>query len=315
MMSFDFSNPCDHRCVWCSWQKHRREEGGMLQPDVFESIISDCVSLGIRGYEVCGGGEPLLNPHAHKYISQLGSIGKLLLVTNGSKLTEEDAYYCKTIRVSLDAATAKTHRKLHQVGGFEKILKNVGKAAEITRVGLGFLVHPDNWWEIPKFAELARDLGCQFAHIRPCFTDYDEVRDIIGYDWFEWIKCYGDRVERMIENAREYETDDFKVYATLYKTQPKRDWEFKKCYAAYFNPLISPTGAVWICCERRGVAGSKIGTVGVDGTFSEIWFSEKHKRLMDVCPNELCPAKDKFLGYNRAIWKAYIEQSFDLEWI
>lgn len=315
MVSFDFANPCDHRCTWCSWTKHRREEGGFLQPDVFEHAIADCVSMGVQGFEVCGGGEPLINPHAHKYIAILGSIGKLLLITNGSHLTKEDAFWSKTVRVSLDAVTPTTHKKLHGTDDFWEIIDNIENAATITRVGLGMLIHPDNYQEIPSFAILGKKLGCQFVHIRPCFTDYDEVRDKVGFNWFDWIQQKYDRVMRFVEEAKEAENEDFKVYATLYKTRPKKDWKFKKCYAAYFNPLISPTGGVWICCERRGVSNSLIGTIGIDGSFKDIWFSEKHKQLMDVCPNDLCPAKDKFLGYNRAIWEAYVEHKYDLEWI
>jgi len=324
MVSFDFANPCDHRCVWCSWTKHRREEGGFLQPDMFESAISDCVSMGVQGFEVCGGGEALLNPHAHKYIAILGSIGKLLLITNGSRLTKEDAFWSKTIRVSLDAATPETHMKLHQSNDFEQILDNVQTATEVTRVGLGFLIHPDNYTEIPAFAELAKELGCEFAHIRPCYTDYPEIRDVIGYDWFEWIQQPNieslfvttnlDTVAGLIHKAKQLETDDFKVYATLYKTKPKKDWTFKKCYAPYLNPQITPSGGVWICCEQRGVPDSLIGVIGVDGGLKDIWLSDRHRELMETRPNDLCYAKCKFRGYNKAIWEAYVEDRYDLEW-
>ena len=315
MVSFDFANPCSDFCKWCSWTVHRRDEGGFLPPKIFYSIVDDMKKLGITGSECCGGGESLLNPHAEEFIDALGDFTDVLLITNGINLTSQIAKNCKTIRVSLDAATAKTHRLLHQVDAFESRLDNIRNATKYTRVGLGFLIHPDNYREIPAFAELALNTGCDFAHIRPCFTDYDEVRDKVGFDWFQWIAEYGDEVQSLISTAKQYETEDFKVYATLYKTKPKRDWKFDKCYAAYMNPMITPSGGVWICCERRGVPGSLIGTVPEDGSFREIWFSDKHKRLMDVCPNELCPSKDKFLGYNNAIWEAYCNKSLDLNWI
>jgi MoaA/NifB/PqqE/SkfB family radical SAM enzyme len=315
MVSFDFSNPCNHKCVWCSWEEHRIEEGGMLPEEVFWSILDDCKELGITGYEVCGGGEPLIHPHATEFLSALGDAGDLLLITNGSRLTPEIADKCKTIRISLDAAYGDTHFKLHQAVNFEEILDNIAGAARRTRVGLGFLIHPDNYEEIPNFAVMARELGCEFAHIRPCYTDYPIIRDRIGFDWFTWMQEKADEVRGLISKAKNEETDDFKVYATLYKTKPKQEWAFDKCYAAYFNPLISPTGGVWICCERRGVQGSLIGTIGIDGSFQDIWFSEKHKTLMKSCPNNLCPAKDKYLGMNQAIDAAYVKRTLDLNWI
>lgn len=323
MVSFDFANSCNHTCDWCSWQKHRREEGGFLDDHIFASVVNDMLQLGIKGSEVCGGGEGLLHPSAHKFIRTLGSISDLLLVTNGSLLTKSDADFCKVIRVSLDAATQQTHEKLHHAKDFNQIIQNVKMASKITKVGLGFLIHPENYREIPSFSQLARDIGCRFVQIRPCFTDYPEVKEKVGFDWFDWVNTNNVphlfsnyfEINSLIEQAKLLETEDFKVYATLYKTKPKQEWKFNKCYASWFNPLISPTGGVWICCERRGVPDSLIGTIGKSRTFKQIWFSQEHKNLIDKCPNALCPSKDKFLGYNEVIHKAYIDKSLDLDWI
>jgi MoaA/NifB/PqqE/SkfB family radical SAM enzyme len=310
----DFANPCSHKCQWCSWQKHRKDEGGFLSEEAFKSIAIDCMDMGVRGFEVCGGGEPLIHPNAHLFIKTLGELGNLLLITNGSHLTKEDAHYSKTIRVSLDAATAETHKKLHESDDWNQVLENIRSSAETTRVGLGFLIHPDNFEEIPLFAKLGKKLGCEFVHIRPCYTDYDEVRDLVGFDWFEWVKTKHSRLDWLIAEAKKAETDDFKVYATFYKTQPLKDWVFKRCYAPYLNPQITPSGAVWICCEQRGEPGAHIGTIGVDGSLKDIWFSEKHRHLMNARPNDWCFAKCKFRGYNKAIWEAYVEPKYDLEW-
>jgi len=318
MVSFDFSNPCNHRCTHCNWTEHRQKEGGFLDEDVFESIICDCAEMRVTGYEVCGGGSPLVHPKSHKFLSMLSNLGRVLLVTNGSLLIPEDGLHCDTIRVSLDAATHETHKLIHQTNDFNKILDNVKDVAELTRVGLAFLYRPDNYKEVIDFCKLGKELGCEFVQLRPCFTDYPIIRDTIGYDYFEWINSYGVEAEinDSLKTARKlYEDDSFKIYSTIYKTEPKRDWEIEHCVASLFNPLISPTGGVWICCERRGVPGSLIGTIGVDGGFKDLWLSDKHKKLISVCPNELCPAKDKFLGYNKVIHKTYVEPQLDLDWI
>ena len=317
MVSFDFANPCTDRCIWCAWERHRMEEGGFLDEEVFESIISDMVSLGITGSECCGGGEPLLHPHAHKFLSMLGNISNVLLITNGALLIPEDGLYCKKIRVSLDASTDETYKKLHQSNRFEQVINNVKDVAEITNVGLAFLIHPENVEEIPSFAELGKKLGCSFVQIRPCYTDYDIIRDRVGFDWFTWINNEENErnVLHQLEQAKKQETNDFKVYATTYKTKPKKEWEFEKCYAPYFNPQITPSGGVWICCEQRGEPEALIGTIGKDGTLKDIWFSDKHRELMEKRPNKHCFAKCKFNHYNTIIHKAYITNELDLDWI
>jgi len=291
------------------------EEGGFLKREVLEDVIDSLKVMDIRGWEVCGGGEPLLHRESHSFLKLLNETGRpILLVTNGSFLTEEDAENCRTIRVSLDAGTRWTHEALHGSNDWDKILENIKKASKITRVGVGFLIHPENYKEIPIFTRLCKYLGAQFVHIRPCFTDYPIVRDQVGFNWFTWSKHYEEEIQWYLSLAKGYEDNSFKVYTTFYKVMPKK-WLFKKCYALTLNPLISPTGGVWICCERRGVKRSLIGTIGKDGTFYDIWYSKRHEELIENLPNRLCPLKCKYAGYNRAIHEAYIEKSLDLEWI
>ena len=314
MVSFDFANPCNQKCVWCAWTKHRRVEGGFMSREVLEDVI-DTMGSEVEGWEVCGGGEPLLNRNSHEYLEKLHDTGKrILLVTNGTFLTEDDARNCSTIRVSLDAGFQSTHADLHGSEDWNKIIDNIEKASKITKVGLGFLIHPANYREIYDFTLLSRGLGARFAHIRPCYTDYEEVRDIVGFDWFTWSEAHETEIMSEVNRAKSLETDKFDVWTTFYKVMPKK-WPFSKCYALTLDPCISPTGGVWICCERRGIEKSLIGTIGVDGSFREIWYSKKHEELIRDLPDQLCPFKCKYSGYNRAIHEAYVNKSLDLDWI
>jgi len=304
-ISFDLSNRCQHNCIWCSWREHREKDGNFIDKNIIKNVISECKILGITGFEICGGGEPLIHPDAEEIIKNIGSAGNLYLITNGSKLNEEIIKYCKIIRISLDAGTSETHKKLHQIDDFDNIINNIKKSVKYVKTGIGFLIHPENYTEIPLASKIAKSLGCKYIQIRPCYNN----------EWFRWIEKKVQEVQIQINKAKAEETNDFKVFTTLYKTKPKKDWEFDKCRASYFNPLITPSGSMWICCERRGIEDSKFGTIGIDGTFTEILFSDKHKKLIDKCPNDLCPSKDKYLGYNNIIWNAYIKKNIDLDWI
>ncbi len=307
-ISFDFSNPCQHGCPWCSWKEHRKKdaEGSKyISVDIVKSIADECKQMGVPGYEVCGGGEPLLHEDAPELLRILSNAGTLYLVTNGSRLTDECAKLAKMVRVSLDSGTAETHKKLHRTNDFSTIIENITSASKFTKTGLGFLVHPENYTEIITATKLAKEIGCTYIQIRPCFIE----------EWFPWIQTKDIEVQDLIRKAEKEQTEDFRVYATFYKTVPKRDWKFKRCYAAYFNPLVTPSNSVWMCCERRGVPDSKIGEIGKDGSFSDIWFSERHIELMKKVPNHNCPAKDKFLGYNNIIWNCFVEKNVDMDYI
>ncbi|MHA1795573.1 MAG: radical SAM/SPASM domain-containing protein [Promethearchaeota archaeon] len=314
-ISFDFSNFCNHDCIWCAWKKYRLENNGFLSPRVMDLLLDDPIVKDVKGWEICGGGEPLLNPHAELFINKLRQTNKpILLVTNGSRLTENIAKNVDQIRVSLDAATAKTHKSLHGNDDFDTIVENIEMAASRTNVGLGFLLTPQNIHEVVKFTLLARSWGVQRVQIRPCYTDYDMVRDTIGFDWFDFSRRFEEDIKKLLDKVKKLSTDNFEVLTTFYKIMPRR-WTFPKCYALTLNPLVDPSGGVWICCERRNDQQSKIGEISENVSFTDLWFSKKHVDMIKNLPDKNCPFKCKYVGYNKAIYSAYVDKKLNLGWV
>lgn len=313
-VSFDLSNQCDHACIWCNSRAYQHTDRSLMRREIIEDVI-DTMGSEIHGWKLGGGGEPLVHPKALDLMQLLASTKKrIILTTNGSHLSVRHAKLVSKLRVSLDAATADTHRKLHSSWGWHTIIGNIKRAVKVTTVGLGFLIHPSNFLEILPFVRFAKELGVSSVQIRPCYTDYDEIRDSIGYDYFEWGAANEERIRVIIDKAMELSDDAFGVWTTFYHIESER-WKFNRCYALTLSPYIGPSGQVWICCGRRAKANSMIGTIGLDGTFEDIWFSSKHLKLIKDLPDKLCPFKCTSNGYNRAIHEAYITKRLDLDWI
>lgn len=313
-VSFDMSNYCTHHCVWCNSRAYQLRDKNVMKREIIEDVI-DTMGKEIHGWKLGGGGEPLAHPEALDLMGLLSSTKKrILLTTNGSLLSVEHAKLVSKLRVSLDAVDKRTHERLHQSTDWDVIIANIKAAVEITKVGLGFLIHPSNFLEIIPFVRFAKELGVTSVQIRPAYTDYDEIRDTIGYDYFEWGKKKEEIIREIIDKAMELSDPPFGVWTTFYHIESER-WKFDRCYALTLSPYIGPSGQVWICCGRRAKANSMIGTIGVDGTFEDIWFSKKHMNLIKNLPDKLCPFKCTSNGYNRAIHEAYIAETLDLDWI
>src|SRR5690606_19986695 len=98
------------------------------------------------------------------------------LITNGSfprkGSVEKVREACQWVRVSLDAATAATHRAIHGTADFERILDNVRRLTAAPggpTVGLNFVAERRNYREMSAFALLGRSLGCAYVTIRCVF--------------------------------------------------------------------------------------------------------------------------------------------------
>jgi radical SAM protein with 4Fe4S-binding SPASM domain len=93
---------CNGKCTMC---RHGYEElSGVMPAALFDRLLDECVTLHVPTVDLCGCGEPLLDPH---FLDRVRSIRarnlKYTITTNGSVMKEE------------------TSRELHELGGLELI--------------------------------------------------------------------------------------------------------------------------------------------------------------------------------------------------
>ena len=70
-------NACNHHCYWCAYhspdmsQMHLdMEPKDIIGIDKLYEILDDFVDMGVKAVTYSGGGEPLLHPHAVKYLER-----------------------------------------------------------------------------------------------------------------------------------------------------------------------------------------------------------------------------------------------------
>lgn len=303
-MGLDITNYCNNDCIWCIYKDYRKEHLAQMSNDMIESIISN---IGIKNnISICssGGGEPTVNENFEYMISLCKAYNvPVSLNTNGcrlDKISDETIKYLTYIRVSLDAGTPESYEKLHQPkeGSFNSIIENIERCAKLTKVGVGYLVHPDNYQHIYDFGKKLDNINCKYLQLRPLKNvtlSYDQTAEV--YSALSALISYC----------------DMEIYESFSKMEDTiaEKITFKKCYMNKLVANIGPDGNVYTCCELRGI--NPIGNVR-DMSFNNIWQSDKHKEMVKTLDITKCPPC-KYAKMNEIIERVFINGEMDLGFI
>ena len=287
------TNICNSHCNFCIMKKEQ-EIKSSLDELTFRTLLQDANRMGVKSLHVAGGGEPTLFKHLDA-VEEFS--GFKVLSTNGFLLNPETATLFDRIRVSVNAGTPETHKKITGVDNFATVvdnIRNVRRELPDTRVGLGFVVSFDNWHEILDVCHLANDLKVDFVHIRPAYfpkgENDDKVRSIMeaAFHLCEAAKksC----------NVRIFAlSDKFDGYWT-----PRT---YEKCLATPLQAVVSATGEFVVCLD----VFIRFGDLKKN-RFQEIWGGEEHRKALAQIDISKCP-RCVLNRPNEIIQKVFIENT------
>jgi len=314
------SDKCNQNCNFCAYRIDgyteffaekrpdgtlRRNPHRMMPYEKARGILSDCAKMGVKAIEFTGGGEPTVHPHCAGLMNYARSLGmETALVTNGWKMGEDirAALLSATwVRISLDCATPDTYQKERRVPGtvLAEVLENIkalvaarNKAQSSLVIGIGYVITEDNWQEVIRGVELARDLGVDNIRLSAVF----QAQNASYFDGF------GEDAARRCRMAVTLSTDTFRVinnfdlrFGELLQGSP----EFKRCPFQTLVPYIGADLNVYRCCvmsyRKRGLVASL-----ANQTLEQLWTSEEYRQdylNFDARGCERC----QFLDRNRTI--------------
>jgi len=294
---FDLTNKCNNRCPKCCGVNFNNQE---LNKEQIDNIIDGLNDLECRGVILSGGGEPLISPYFEYALKKLRSYGiKCGVNSNGLALNEKLSYLisenCEYLRISLDAATPEIYEKTHGMNevNFNKTLNNIKEFAKIKNeinsnisFGIGFLTSKETYCDMDEFVRLCRDLGADFAQFRP-FTE--DMLDI---------------TEKYIELKNKYETDSFKVRASLQKyremgTLGKRD--YNRCRGMFFSTVITADAKVFACLHHRQEEKFYLGEITDKHSLENIFRSARMREVYESIDCSNCPPLCRNDVFNRTL--------------
>lgn len=288
-IEFDLSNRCYLGCHSCHFAhthsrgpwvtKDRRlpmaweGTGDLADTSMVLRAVSQMASAGVRGIVWSGGGEPTTH---HDWIDVLDHAGECGLeqgmYTAGGLLTQKSARHLASraswVVVSLDTLTAESYAAEKSVSPdlFDRACNGIRWLAEAgeTVVGVSFLLHRGNWHLAEDMLELARSLGATYTTFRPTIeTAPDRPAARLGQA--HWVSGALPLLSRLaLEPDVQCDPSRFVAY---------RDWQgraYDTCHGIKLNATVTPDGRVWVCVQRRGIAGSEIGNLAHE-SFAELW--------------------------------------------
>ncbi|MGE3167105.1 MAG: radical SAM protein [Planctomycetota bacterium] len=183
---------CNASCEFCSVTIHRT---GIVKRELpmehLQRFLAP-VARTVRMYGIEGNGEPTLYSGFDELVTTLSAGGATFyLITNAARLTPERirllvARGVDSVNVSLNAASAETHRQVMKFRTWPEVLANIRAlvAARIDgapRVSVSMVVDHDNVHEVVEFLRLAEELRVDRAYLRPLSeiaTDAGPVEDL-----------------------------------------------------------------------------------------------------------------------------------------
>lgn len=220
------SDLCNADCSFCSYRMSnglsnelfpegkRKNPNRMIASDKAREIIDDCATLGVKGLQFTGGGEPTMHPdHLEMFARAQGHGISTALVTNGVNLdpTNPAVRAMSWVRVSVDSGTPKMYASTRRVSEkhWHRAWENISALAESCTgiVSVGFVITNENFRELPDAAEVAQAAGVANIRVGAVFstdgTSYygdrlSEIREIIASAKAEFGDLIVDLFDRRI---------------------------------------------------------------------------------------------------------------------
>jgi len=237
------TNFCNYDCPYC---RYKHGEGYFHYED-FVKAVRILQGLGVRGFILTGGGEPLLNPEIKEIVGWLDSEGVPYGInTNFSKYVKCNP---KWLKVSLHAGV-----------DLSPVLENIKRFRRENRsTVLGVQV-------IITRHEEVREKYFQFKELD---VDYISFRPIESVE-----RLYSEEEVRKI--IAELEAINDKKVLINYKWYMMNE-RFDRCYANWAVITVDWSGNVWYCCHK---SEEVVGNIFLDNV---VELKAKHVTDMGKC--------------------------------
>lgn len=270
---------CQQKCKYCTFKNR------ILTPNLdfflLKNFLFDLSKNGCKSILWSGGGEPSLYNNSNftlsdviKYTNDLGL--KQGLYTNGENLTsemmKEIVLNCTFVRISLDAFTAKTYKKIHGSNKYNKIISNIKTLINLKKnfnsninIGISFVVYKENTFDIILTKKFLNEIKPDYIYFR--IGTYNNKNNM-------YIRLQHKILKKInnsnLKNTTQIEYSEVKTKQLL--NNKKRSYE--TCYTANLFPTISTNGNIYVCCHHIQNPDYIIGNIyrdKVTDIFSKIY--------------------------------------------
>ncbi len=286
-VEIDLSNRCSLGCSWCHFAyTHTRgplagkmagpegavSGGDLMDYDLAVRILEDLSLSGVKSVTWTGGGEPTLSPDFDDIVWNANYYGlEQGMYTHGGHINSGRAQTIKAfftwVFVSLDECTPEAYKTSKGINRFQQAtdgIRHLVSAEGNATIGVGFLLHRDNFNQVPQMVALGRQLGVDYVQFRPTVHFEQDAPGELVEDtaWMSWA----------IGHLHAYAGDSF-VIADIERFRRYQHWQghgYSTCFWSALQTVITPNGKVWRCTNKREHPDALLGDLSVE-SFADVW--------------------------------------------
>ena len=202
-VAWNLTSACNFRCTHCLYNEKEYSSKGELSTEQALNLADELIGAGIVSVALSGG-EAFLRPDTMDIIRKFKENNVAVhIFTNGSLLTDEiidelaELFnpYTDEVKISFDAATDETFRKIRHSDKFDKINENIKKLADKGVVVInGCTANSINKNEIFDIYKLSKSLGAKSFAISP-MENFNDSHISLNIETRELFKIYYDLSE------------------------------------------------------------------------------------------------------------------------
>lgn len=279
MIRLDLTQRCYYNCTFCLYHyKDINSKSYKPELDVdFKRLLKLRKSLlrnNVKTIMIAGSGEPLLYPHFKEFLREFQDF-ELGIVTNGTYLDKFadsllSSHNLKWLRISLDAATEKTWKKVHRPPKnikFSDLINMIKKIGLDKRrkflLGITFLILPENINEIKKVVSLFKN------------NEIDSIRFAPPYGLSKKDSRIIQNELKKINLAKIGDKTNIKINFSLgrFNLIPKYS---TKCWAGILTPIIGTDLNIYPCCTTNYNRNFILSNL-ITKSFKEAWMEAYQK--------------------------------------
>lgn len=319
---FIISDLCNHNCHFCAYRMDggfsteqfadglNRNPNRMIPVEKCLEILDDMAELGVKAVQFTGGGEPTCHPDHLQIFEHALNLGlECGLVTNGYILKpgwEVILPRFKWVRVSVDAGTSETYSRVRglpqakkgrtalarTLGNISLLSDAIERQGSDCLLGLGYVITNENFKELPSAVEMLSETGAAYVRLSAMFSDQGS----------EYYNGNYNEIHKLIQHAKEYESDDFGVVDLFGERIEDLDLgepDYPFCAYQQLVCYIGGNQKVYRCCTTSYTAHGEIGDL-TNQRF-RVWFKSQAKQAaidsLDARSCQTC----QFNGKNKTV--------------
>ncbi len=278
------TNACNHKCIFCALD-FLENCGNFIDRDVMIMTLKELAENGVKSIMFAGEGESVMHPDIEIFVQKAKQFGlDISITTNGACISKERLKrilpYLTWIRFSIDSGSPENYAKIHgtRPEDFERVIENMKEIAVCKKennldvtIGAQFLVIPQNLEEVEKLTKILKEINADNLQVKPYSKHPSSINDfVIGVNEYN----------QTIEKLREFNSPEFKIISRKATAERiDKGIFYNKCHGLSFFTLIDARGNVIPCNLYYGKEEFTYGNL-YRNTFSEIWKSEKRKKVL-----------------------------------